>query len=94
MKGVLSKVVRWVYLIYLAINLLIVAILLGMWSLPRETISAFCGRMVTKYNHPVFKVACKVIDTIYFWEHNHCVENYLQEKAARTYLYTSEKDLE
>jgi hypothetical protein len=90
---IIKKLFRWVYLVYISINMLFCSILFGMWSLPRETISGFCGRMVTKYEHPLLKIVCRIIDAIYFWEDSHCFETHLQERASRAQLYKSPEDI-
>jgi len=66
------------------------AILFVPWALPRETVSGLIGRW--KCGHRGWKktfakYASMLIDRIYFWEPNHCVEVYRCELDARKVLY-------
>lgn len=66
------------------------AVLFAPWALPRETISGILGRWKVEEKRTKRKVAgvvgC-VVDTIYFWEPDHCVEIYKCERRAREILY-------
>ena len=59
------------------------------WALPRETVSGILGRW--KLNHGWKKSVALpfswIVDRIYFWEPNHCVEIAKQELELRQNLY-------
>jgi hypothetical protein len=60
------------------------------WALPRETISGLLGRFQetgTPLQRLVGLALGAVVDRIYFWEPNHCVEVFRCEQKARQVLY-------
>lgn len=70
--------------------MMLCAILFAPFALPRETISGLLGRWeVTKHGakHWVGRIGSAIVDRIYFWEPDHCVEVYLCEVEARAVLY-------
>lgn len=78
------------FVLYVAANMSVCAILFAPWAMPRETVSGLIGRW--KSGHKGIKkafagYASAVIDRIYFWEPNHCIEVYHCEREARKVLY-------
>lgn len=57
---------------------------------PRETVSGVLGRWKVK-GGPIRRAVARplawVVDRIYWWEPNHCVQIYHEEHAARLQLY-------
>lgn len=79
-----------VFTVYVASNMMVCALLFAPWALPRETVSGLlgrwkCGRRGVKKSFA--RAASWVVDRIYFWEPNHCVEVYRIEAEARKLLY-------
>ncbi len=78
------------FVIYVACNMMVCALVFAPWALPRETVSGLLGRWKLGRAGPkesFARVASWVVDHIYFWEPNHCVEVYLCEAEARRVLY-------
>jgi hypothetical protein len=78
------------FVVYVALNMMICAIVFAPWALPRETISGLLGRwetIHTGWRRWFALAASAVVDRIYFWEPNHCVEVFLCEDEARKVLY-------
>ncbi|MGE4340361.1 MAG: hypothetical protein AB7E55_31085 [Pigmentiphaga sp.] len=76
--------------LYVSANMLLCAVLFAPWALPRETVSGILGRwLVTDPGRKgrIARVLAAAVDTVYFWEPNHCVEVYRVEKSAREILY-------
>lgn len=78
------------FVLYVNCNMLVCSLLFLPWALPRETVSGLLGRWKSeesgmKYGFADY--AAVVVDALYFWEPNHCVEVYLQERDARKALY-------
>ena len=89
-KRALIRLRCQVFTVYVASNMAVCALVFAPWALPRETVSGLLGRW--KYGHRGVKksfarAASWVVDRIYFWEPNHCVEVYLCEREARKVLY-------
>jgi hypothetical protein len=81
---------RCAFVLYVALNMLVCAVVFLPWVLPRETISGLLGRwLITQggWKLKFARGAVMVVDRIYFWECNHCVEVYLVEDEARRTLY-------
>lgn len=79
-----------VFVVYVALNMALCAVVFLPWALPRETVSGLLGRWIateagTKRFFGLFLGA--LVDRIYFWEPNHCVEVYRCEHRAREVLY-------
>ena len=78
------------FVVYVATNMAVCAVIFAPWALPRETVSGLLGRWKCgkgKVKRPFAVGASWVVDRIYFWEPNHCIEVYLCEAQARTVLY-------
>lgn len=78
------------FVVYVATNMAVCAVIFATWALPRETVSGLLGRWKSgrKGLKKAFgKSASVVVDAIYFWEPNHCVEVYKCEAEARKVLY-------
>lgn len=78
------------FVLYVAGNMALCALLFFLWAEPRETVSGLMGRWEeteTGWKHRVGAFCSKLIDIIYFWEPDHCREVYLCEEAARQVLY-------
>lgn len=73
---------RWLFRVYLSVNMLIAAIM--PWSKPRETISGMCGRLSA--NCVVARVFAIVIDKLYWYEIDHCADTARCESRARKVL--------
>jgi len=78
------------FVLYVATNMMVCALVFAPWALPRETVSGLLGRWKCGhrgFKHSFGKAAAVVVDLIYFWEPNHCVEVYRCEAEARKVLY-------
>lgn len=78
------------FVLYVACNMAVCALVFAPWALPRETVSGLLGRWKSgpKGAKKRFALAASwVVDRIYFWEPNHCVAVYLCETDARRVLY-------
>jgi len=78
------------FVVYVAANMAVCALLFAPWALPRETVSGLLGRWksgAAPVKRRFALVASWVVDRIYFWEPNHCVEVFLAERDARKVLY-------
>jgi hypothetical protein len=85
-----SFLTRCGFVLYVSLNMLVCAVVFLPWVLPRETISGLLGRwLITQggWKLKFARVAVMIVDRIYFWESNHCVEVYLVEHEARRTLY-------
>jgi len=90
MRTVGRRVLCQAFMVYVATNMFVCAVVFAPWALPRETISGLLGRWKSQRRgkRRVFAIgAAWVVDRIYFWEPNHCVEVYLCEHQARMVLY-------
>jgi hypothetical protein len=79
---------RQAFVVYVAMNMALCAVLFVPWALPRETISGLIGRWAQGSGKKAkfARHAAKVIDRIYFWEPNHCKVTAEQEAEARKAL--------
>ncbi len=74
----------------IAVNMLIAAVLFAPWIRRRETFSGLMGRWSqteTGWKGRLAHAAIRIIDVVVFWERNHCVKTYREERQARTVLY-------
>lgn len=84
------RAVCQLFVVYVATNMAVCALVFAPWALPRETVSGLLGRWETTHTgwrHWFARVASWVVDRIYFWEPNHCVEVFKAETEARAVLY-------
>ncbi len=75
---------------YLVLNMGVCAVVFAPWAAPRETISGLMGRWTATELGWKFLVGYTVggiIDRIYFWEPDHCLETFASEHNAREVLY-------
>ena len=79
---------RQLFVVYVAVNMALCAVIFVAWALPRETISGLVGRWAQgEGKRATFaRSVAKVIDRIYFWEPNHCKVTADQEAEARKAL--------
>ena len=79
---------RQAFVVYVAMNMALCAVLFVPWALPRETISGLIGRWAQGSGKKAkfAQYAAKVIDRIYFWEPGHCRVTAEQEAEARKAL--------
>lgn len=78
------------FVLYVNLNMLVCSVVFVAWARPRETISGLVGRWKveeTGRKQRFARRASKVIDALYWWEENHCVEVARQEREARKALY-------
>lgn len=78
------------FMVYVASNMMVCAVVFAPWALPRETVSGLLGRWKSGprgWHRSFACLAAPVVDRIYFWEPNHCVEVYRCEAEARKVLY-------
>lgn len=92
-----NRVLRGLFVIYVATNMLTCSVIFALWALPRETISGFIGRQVCLSKPGTWQRALArggewLVNRLYFWEPNHCVEVYRQELQARHALYGDRHD--
>jgi len=90
MAALMRPLLCQLFTLYVATNMTLCALIFAPWALPRETISGLLGRWKLRNSgkrRAFAKVAAAVVDRIYFWEPNHCVEVFLCEAAARRVLY-------
>lgn len=81
---------RQLFVLYVAVNMALCAVLFVAWALPRETISGLLGRWEIHeqgWRQKFAIVASAVVDRIYFWEPDHCAEVHRVEAKAREVLY-------
>ena len=90
MKAALRPWLCQLFVLYVAANMAVCALVFAPWALPRETVSGLLGRWKVHgkgWRKAFARGAAVVVDRIYFWEPNHCVEVYLCERDARLVLY-------
>lgn len=78
------------FVIYIAGNMALCAVVFAPWALPRETISGLLGRWISTERGTkriVGIVLGWLVDRLYFWEPNHVVETFRIEQRAREILY-------
>lgn len=77
------------FVVYVATNMMVCALLFAPWALPRETVSGLLGRWKCGkgWKRKFAVVASWIVDRIYFWEPDHCVMVFRCEAQARTVLY-------
>lgn len=89
----MGQVKRVVFNVYVALNMLLCSVAFFWCALPRETISGLVGRKVRHYvlerpwQSRAWRGAQAVVNTIYWWEADHCNLVALQERDARAALY-------
>jgi hypothetical protein len=74
----------------IAVNMLVAAILFMPWIRRRETFSGLMGRWFATETGAKGRIAgalIPLIDTVVFWERNHCAKTYREERQARAVLY-------
>jgi hypothetical protein len=89
-RSVSRRIVCQAFVVYVAANMAVCALVFAPWALPRETVSGLLGRWKSGHKgwrKSFAKRAAWVVDRIYFWEPNHCVEVYRCERDARAVLY-------
>lgn len=91
-KIVWETAARIIYPIYLAVNMLVCALLFFPHAQARETVSGLLGRWLTieKYNrkNTVARYAAPVIDFLH-WDKDHCKKTHRGEMLMRIELYGS-----
>lgn len=90
MAKLTRRLICQLFVVYVATNMMLCAMLFAPWALPRETISGLLGRWKCMHKGPKHyfaKAASWIVDRIYFWEPNHCVAVYKCELDARKVLY-------
>jgi hypothetical protein len=90
LRRVARQALCQLFVLYVAANMALCAIVFAPWALPRETVSGLLGRWKvrkTGWRRRFAVAASWVVDRIYFWEPNHCVAVYLCEHDARAVLY-------
>lgn len=89
-KTVGRRALCQLFVVYVATNMMLCALVFSWWALPRETISGLLGRweLTGRGWKRIFAIgASAVVDRIYFWEPDHCTEVFLIEAQARVLLY-------
>jgi hypothetical protein len=77
---------RITFVIYIAVNMLVCATVLAPWALPRETVSGLCGRLALS-GSLIGRLCAALIDTLHWWEVDHCRQVAREEREARRTLY-------
>lgn len=77
--------VRWLFVLYVALNMLLCAALFAPWALPRETVSGLLGRYAEA--HVLARIAAACVDLVYWWHPDHCRDIARIEARAREVLY-------
>jgi hypothetical protein len=88
--GILRKVLCQLFVLYVAANMAVCAVLFAPFALPRETVSGLLGRWKSRRSglRKAFGTfGAAVVDRIYCWEPDHCNQVYLIEAKARAVLY-------
>lgn len=90
--GLIRTIKGRLFCVYVCLNMLLCSLLFFPWVLPRETISGLVGRWWVLSEDGTAKalvadVLRVLIDALYFWEPNHCVEVFRCEHEARKRLY-------
>lgn len=86
----MALIVRTLFNVYVSLNMLTCAVVFAPWARPRETVSGLLGRWTqqeTGWKARAGRVLGAVVNGIYFWEPNHCVEVAIVEEKAREILY-------
>jgi hypothetical protein len=93
-RGAVMRVARatlcQLFVIYVAANMAVCAIVFAPFALPRETVSGLLGRWETTrkgWRHWFARAGSWVVDRIYFWEPDHCNAVFRCEQDARRVLY-------
>jgi len=79
-----------IFVLYVAANMALCAVIFLPWALPRETVSGLAGRWLatgSKWQRAIAGVVVPVVDALYFMDRDHCAEVYRLEQAARATLY-------
>ncbi len=90
--GIVRRILCQLFVVYVAANMALCALVFVAWALPRETISGLLGRWECKGRgwKRLFGIAgSAVVDMIYSWEPDHCNEVFRVEEKARLVLYPS-----
>lgn len=85
-----GRVLSQIFVLYVAVNMALCAVLFAPWAMPRETVSGLLGRWKVEtrgWKRRFGFCGGAVVDRIYFWEPDHCVEVYRCEREARKVLY-------
>jgi hypothetical protein len=88
--GITRRILCQLFVLYVAANMAVCAVLFAPFALPRETVSGLLGRWKSRRSGLrkfCGAVGAAVVDRIYFWEPNHCIEVYHIEAKARSVLY-------
>jgi hypothetical protein len=76
--------------IYVSLNMLVCAVVFAPWAEPRETISGLLGRwwlMERGWKGLVGRSLGQLVNTMYWWEGDHCRQVFHVERRAREILY-------
>ena len=90
MRALLRRLLCQAFVVYVATNMAVCAILFMPWALPRETVSGLLGRWASGprgIKHAFAVAGAWLVDRIYFWEPDHCRAVYACEAQARAVLY-------
>ena len=85
-----NRLLCQVFVVYVATNMVLCAVVFAPWALPRETISGLLGRWELgpeRWKRLVGIALSSMIDRIYFWEPDHCAAVFACEQEARLVLY-------
>jgi hypothetical protein len=87
----MGRLKDWAFNVYVALNMLVCAVLGFGRSHPRETISGWLGRTyltsaLIGRHLPIVGFFHRLVDRLYFWEPDHCHETAEQEAEARKAL--------
>lgn len=84
---------RLAFVVGIACNMLICAVVFAPWALSRETISGLLGRWrsaETGWKCATGTLLGAVVNALHFWEADHCGATYRLERQARSVLYPDE----
>lgn len=82
--------IRQAFVLYVATNMAVCAVLFLPWAQPRETVSGLLGRWCLTEVGWKQRFGCRgarLVDRIYWWEADHCRQVFLVEHQARMVLY-------
>lgn len=76
---------RALFVLYVAANMLLCALLFSPWALPRETVSGLLGRY--SGTNALARIGAACVNLLYWWHPDHCRDIARIEAEARKVLY-------
>lgn len=86
----MKRALRQLFVLYVAANMLVCALVFFPWARPRETVSGLIGRWLRTekgWRRRFATRACIVVNRVYSWEPEHCAVTHEVEHRACAILY-------